>query len=256
MQMEIPIKDAEKNDHRDPGANRYGNFINYYSFHSAEERVQQLPRNVWRSSHPDRKFLGLDIGCNAGDLTLALHDFLEPLLTEDGGADLSLLGVDFDPVLIERACEKNYWPDHVTFKCLNFISDDRDKLLREYLCKHNRSHFDVAFCFSISMWIHINYGDFGLVEFLSGVCKFSNMVVIEPQRWKCYRNASRRLRRFNGEDFPLLDSLKYRGNMSEHIQNILKEYCNFQKVTVTGNNSWGREILIYERNTNIPVDAQ
>lgn len=50
----------------DPGASRYGNFMNYYQFHSAEERVRQLPRDVWQSVRSDRKYVGLDIGCNAG----------------------------------------------------------------------------------------------------------------------------------------------------------------------------------------------
>jgi len=53
----------------DPGAIRHGNFINYYQFHPAEERVRQLPRGVWqrrRVAHPARKYAGLDVGCNAG----------------------------------------------------------------------------------------------------------------------------------------------------------------------------------------------
>lgn len=51
----------------DPGARRHGNFINYYKFHPAEERARQLPRDVWRRpTRPDRKYLGLDVGCNAG----------------------------------------------------------------------------------------------------------------------------------------------------------------------------------------------
>lgn len=53
----------------DPGAIRHGNFMNYYQFHAAEERVRQLPRGVWqrqRVAHPARKYAGLDVGCNAG----------------------------------------------------------------------------------------------------------------------------------------------------------------------------------------------
>lgn len=50
----------------EPGASRHGNFINYYKFHPAEERVEQLPRGVWQSCYSDRKFIALDVGCNAG----------------------------------------------------------------------------------------------------------------------------------------------------------------------------------------------
>lgn len=61
---------VEKSDEKtDPGAIRHGNFMNYYQFHPAEERVRQLPRGVWqrqRVAHPARKYAGLDVGCNAG----------------------------------------------------------------------------------------------------------------------------------------------------------------------------------------------
>jgi len=53
----------------DPGASRHGNFMNYYQFRRAEERVRQLPCGVWqrrRVAHPDRKYAGLDVGCNSG----------------------------------------------------------------------------------------------------------------------------------------------------------------------------------------------
>ena len=54
-------------DRGDPGATRHGNFINYYQFHSADERVRQLPRAVLRRAATDsRKYVALDVGCNAG----------------------------------------------------------------------------------------------------------------------------------------------------------------------------------------------
>lgn len=62
--------ECERSDEKtDPGAIRHGNFMNYYQFHPAEERVRQLPRGVWqrqRVAHPARKYAGLDVGCNAG----------------------------------------------------------------------------------------------------------------------------------------------------------------------------------------------
>lgn len=54
-------------DKADPGASRHGNFMNYYQFHSAKERVLQLPRAVLRRpASSRRKFIALDVGCNAG----------------------------------------------------------------------------------------------------------------------------------------------------------------------------------------------
>ena len=61
------------------------------------------------------------------------------------------------------------------------------------------------------------------------------------------QNASRRLRRSKAEDFPLLKTLKYTGDPVEHIERILREFCNFRRVMVTKNNEWKRRLLIYAR---------
>ncbi|XP_011171149.1 probable RNA methyltransferase CG11342 [Solenopsis invicta] len=242
--------ECERSDEKaDPGAIRHGNFMNYYQFHPAEERVRQLPRGVWqrqRVAHPARKYAGLDVGCNAGDLTYILRDFLEEAMSQEQ-PEISLIGVDLDPILIEKARERNPRPDRVTFECLDFLSEDCGETLRRYLAQFNKTRFNVVFCFSITMWIHLNHGDDGLEEFLRRVCELAEMVVVEPQPWRCYRNASRRLRRAKLEDFPLLKDLKYTGNPMKHIEDILRGLCNFQRVTVTAGNEWGRMLLIYER---------
>ncbi|KAK2587225.1 hypothetical protein KPH14_002964 [Odynerus spinipes] len=241
--------DAEKMEKKaDPGASRYGNFMNYYQFHSAEERVRQLPRDVWQSVRSDRKYVGLDIGCNAGDLTYKLHDFLDANLTNSKDKpEIFLLGIDLDPILIERSRESNPCPDRITFEQAEFLSSECDRTINEYLEKLGRSHFDVVFCFSITMWIHLNHGDDGLVKFFRKVCSICDTIVVEPQPWKCYRNASRRLRLANLEDFSLIKRLERKGDMTEQIEQILSGLCNFQKVAVTSSNDWQRKILIYTR---------
>lgn len=180
------------------------------------------------------------------NLTYMLYDFLEKSLSQDH-PEISLIGVDLDPILIERARESNPRPDRLTFECLDFLSDDCGETLMRHLAQLHKTRFDVVFCFSITMWIHLNHGDEGLEEFLRKACDLSEMVVIEPQPWKCYRNASRRLRRVKSEDFPLLKELKYSGNPTQHIEDILTRLCDFQKVTITACNDWGRTLLIYER---------
>lgn len=161
--------------------------------------------------------------------------------------EISLIGVDLDPILIERARERNPRPDRVTFECLDFLSEDCGETLRRYLAQVHKTRFDVVFCFSVTMWIHLNHGDDGLELFLQKACELAEMIVIEPQPWKCYRNASRRLRRAKSEDFPLLKELKYTGDPTKHIEDILTRRCDFQKVAVTTSNDWGRMLLIYER---------
>lgn len=47
----------------DPGAVKYGNFKNYYSFNPVEKRLQLVPMEVL----PKKATLyALDIGCNSG----------------------------------------------------------------------------------------------------------------------------------------------------------------------------------------------
>ncbi|KAF7383358.1 hypothetical protein HZH66_012708 [Vespula vulgaris] len=235
----------------DPGASRYGNFMNYYQFRSAEERVRQLPRDdVWRSVRSDRKYVGLDIGCNAGELTYELYDFLSVNSRSADGdkPDVYVLGIDLDPILVERSREGNPRPDRVTFEHLEFLSSERDPTISRYLEELGRCRFDAVFCFSVSMWIHLNHGDDGLVEFFRKACSICDTIVVEPQPWKCYRNASRRLRLANLEDFPLTKKLERRGDTSDQIERILTDLCDFRKVVVTNGNDWERKIMIFARN--------
>ena len=97
------------------------------------------------------------------------------------------------------------------------------------------------------MWIHLNYGDAGLIDYLEAICFLTDMLVIEPQLWKCYRNASRRLRRAGAKDFELLNSIKLSGDVANHIDEIVTNRCGFRRVIVTSENDWGRKLLIYER---------
>lgn len=53
--------------------------------------------------------------------------------------------------------------------------------------------FNIVFCFSVTMWIHLNHGDRGLYEFLQKIVTLGKYLVLENQPWKCYRNAQRRM---------------------------------------------------------------
>lgn len=158
---------------------------------------------------------------------------------------LQMLAVDMDPSLIKRAIE-NYECHNITFKSIDFMNTrSRQELLESYLKSQNTDKFDIAFCFSVTMWIHINHGDEGLMEFLAVICSISHMIVLEPQPWKCYRKAVRRLKRSN-EIFPKYEDLHLRSDVESAIINkILK--CGFQYVKETLENKWGRKLYVFKK---------
>lgn len=162
-----------------------------------------------------------------------------------GDANCHILGIDLDPVLIARAVEENKFSPNVTYKCVNYMSD-RENTVSLYLKQCNRDYFDCIFCFSVTMWIHLNYGDEGLKQFLISVSMQSNLVVIEPQPWKCYRSAVRRMKR-SGGDFPEFANLKMRELVAD-IENIFLSECNFIRLE-KGNpcTGWGRELLFFKK---------
>ncbi|KAG5897436.1 hypothetical protein JTB14_002699 [Gonioctena quinquepunctata] len=222
-----------------PGAAQYGNFINYYQFHAPEERVNRLPKNIWNSEKP---CVALDIGCNAGNLTVAIHEFIRKNVTKE----VSTLAVDIDPLLIARA--KDIKTDHtnsITFQCLDIMDETvREDIISSYLRTKNVKKFSVLFCFSTTMWIHLNYGDEGLKTFLKYIASISEIVVVEPQPWKCYKTAVKRMKQANFV-FPAFSDLTIKKNIEEEIENILAR-SDLDKVTESERTKWERKLLIFK----------
>lgn len=175
-------------DFIEPGAVRHGNFINYYDFNSAPERLNLLPTDVnyWKtSSDPSTgPYLVLDVGCNAGNFTQLLYEFLVQKKLEQ---NVVVLGIDIDATLIERATQANKYQQNVFYKCCNIMECEDADIVNDHLKSFAKSQFDVVCCFSITMWIHLNNGDNGLLRFLDLMTQFSEILIIEPQPWKCYQ---------------------------------------------------------------------
>lgn len=248
----VSLMGLEMEEFTEPGAARHGNFINYYDFNSATERLNLLPSDTsyWlhsRKSAAASSYLVLDIGCNAGDFTQLLYEFLCQRLNKE----IVILGIDIDPTLIERAAERNRFPQNVHYACCDFMatSSERD-CIAEHLIKFGRQRFDAVCCMSITMWIHLNNGDCGLKQFLQKVCKLSETLVIEPQPWRCYTNATRRLRRAKVENaFPLFNDLKLRNNVENEIKLYLSDHCAFSHCYESDATKWKRRICFYKRNS-------
>lgn len=235
----------------DPGAVTLGNFINYYEFHPPEERLNLLPDNLLLD-RVNRPHVFLDIGCNTGALTTRLYEKLLPSIkSKDSCLESSentchMLGIDIDPVLIERAHGLNTHADRITFACLDFMSERNNEVFTQHLSQCE-GQFDVIFCFSVSMWIHLNHGDDGLRRFLQDISDMAKIIVIEPQPWKCYKSAVKRLKRCH-KTFPLFQNLTIREQVEQFIEDFLVTKCFFTKIHESLETKWGRKLLIFKQN--------
>ena len=164
----------------------------------------------------------------------------------DASREFRLLCCDIDPVLVERAEKECPFPDALTFITLDFMNQrSRKVLLNSFLSQFGRSVFDIGFCMSITMWIHLNHGDRGLWEFLAHLSSLCHYLLVEPQPWKCYRAAARRLRKLGLHDFDHFHSLAIRGDMANQIVQILTEDHGMELACCFGNTSWDRSLLLF-----------
>ncbi|KAE8627066.1 hypothetical protein XENTR_v10006861 [Xenopus tropicalis] len=251
------MSNSEPVPHVEPGAAPYGNFPNYYTFNPPENRISLLPaellqklfRKPTESDRCARPLLGLDVGCNSGDLSVALYNHLMQPCSQasDVPQALRFLCCDIDPDLITRAQASNPFPDFISYATLDIM----DSLavqgpVKDFLQQFGCSTFDITFCMSVTMWIHLNYGDQGLVTFLGRLANLSEYLLIEPQPWKCYRLAARRLRKLGRQDFDHFRSLSIRGDMAENITQILTGEGTAKLIHSFGNTSWDRSLLLFK----------
>ncbi|CAD5229631.1 unnamed protein product [Bursaphelenchus okinawaensis] len=155
----------------------------------------------------------LDIGCNAGNLTLSIAREFEPS---------SILGIDIDPHLI-AAARKNIrhfydkdvktvnrfpasfalrfgpicvpptastdsYPNNVWFKQENYVLPDDNQL------ENVKAEYDVILAFGITKWVHLNHGDQGLKRFFKRIYRQLNpggLLILEPQRTNGYKKYSK-----------------------------------------------------------------
>ncbi|XP_028644140.1 RNA 5'-monophosphate methyltransferase [Grammomys surdaster] len=248
-----------------PGAAPFGNFPHYSRFHPPEQRLRLLPPELLRQLFPPegperRPILGLDVGCNSGDLSVALYKHFLSLNDGDtcsSGAsrELRLLCCDIDPVLVERAVKDCPFPDGLTFITLDIMDQENRKVpLSSFLSQFGRSVFDIVFCMSVTMWIHLNHGDRGLCEFLAHISSLCSYLLVEPQPWKCYRAAARRLRKLGLHKFDHFRSLAIRGDMASQIVRILTQDYGMELARCFGNTSWDRSLLLF-RAKHTPRDS-
>jgi len=179
--------------------------------------------------------------CLSENLTTALHQKLT-----EGEEEVKILGVDIDSVLIDRATQNNTAKDDVTFMHLDLMCNDivvKD-ILKTFLNKHSRTRFDLICVFSVTMWIHLNHGDKGLRTFINLLCKQAKFLLLEPQPWKCYQTAARRMRKLGQQEFENMKDLEIRG---PGIEDDIVKMCEEEGMVVElqfGETKWNRKLLL------------
>jgi SAM-dependent methyltransferase len=230
-----------------PGSSQFGNFINYYNFHPPENRVNLFPEDIWEkgstsddSTASDLPFIVLDVGCNSGNLTLSIYQYLKQQIKRD----IIILGIDIDPALIARANSNNEFANNIEYHELDIMKETNESTIQSFLKSHGRQRFDAVFCLSVTMWIHLNHGDNGLECFIQKVADLSQVLIIEPQPWKCYLTALKRMRK-GGDDFPLFKDLIVRQTVETEIENSVKKK-SFVKLYQSIPTKWNRTIYFYK----------
>ncbi|XP_037886222.1 probable RNA methyltransferase CG11342 [Glossina fuscipes] len=200
------MKGLPQQEYQNPGAVQFGNFINYYQFNSAEQRLGLLSKKHW---------------------------------------NIKIYAVDLDPDLIKRAQADNNCDIDIEFACLDVMAVKDFTKIQDYLDKYKRKKFDAVCCFSITMWIHLNHDDTGLQEFLRNLCSLSELLVVEAQPWRCYQTAERRMKKVNNS-FPLFLKLKWRSNVVEEIEKYLTNTLQRTKVYESLPTKWKRKICFFK----------
>ncbi|XP_056303953.1 pre-miRNA 5'-monophosphate methyltransferase [Danio aesculapii] len=253
--METRVTHVNSGENEDPGAAPYGNFINYYTFNPPENRLGLIPeallQNIGFTSGDGERVLMLDVGCNSGDLSVALYRHLlnkEASASDSPKRELYMLGFDLDRDLIVRAQTSNPFPLNIQFIPLDITDDTESRaVLRAYLGKFGCSRFHLCTCFAVTMWVHLNHGDAAFLSLLSRLASHCEHLLLEAQPWKCYRSAARRLRKLGRSDFDHFKALKIRGDMAAHAREHLEKQCSMELVQCFGNTSWDRSLLLFRR---------
>ncbi|KAK8811341.1 hypothetical protein WA158_003075 [Blastocystis sp. Blastoise] len=191
----------------------WGNYDRYYGYripNTTDNTVVDL--NVWddkrihllKESYFQNKSI-LDIGCNAGYVTTVLSDIYHPHY---------ILGIDIDDSLIKKArwlvaqkykresalkdddlpsscyslhfrpylplsLDMSKYPHNLFFKTENIISDH-----------HYGKNYDTILCLSTIKWIHLNYGDSGVIQLFDKIYSLlvkGGIFIFEPQPWSSYK---------------------------------------------------------------------
>ena len=160
-----------------------------------------------------------------------------------------LVGIDIDPLLIERCRTHTKQPSFITYQTADVMSAaHRREILEAFVSNLGSKRFTLITCFSVTLWIHLHHGDDGLRDFLKYICKNTRHLLIEPQPYKCYKTAVRRMKRAHCDGFPHFDDLQWKQNVDQEIISFIVESCDMTLVEIFGETEWERKICFFTRN--------
>lgn len=222
--------------------NHYGNFHEYYNFHKCEDRCNSLSTHffvdIWEHCGRPTVLHLLDVGCNEGDLT---HEVLKEAEKQLPNVIIVAVGVDLDDELIQRANTKYKDNSSLHFATIDVMEEGS---LMNFISTLEIKSFALVSCFSITMWIHMNHGDEGLMKFLHLMGSVSSCsVLLEPQLWKSYRKANERCRRRGISELPHFKSLTVKDMRKHCIEFFTK---SFDMILQPSNDTpgWNRPLLL------------
>jgi len=159
---------------------------------------------------------------------------------------VAIHGIDLDSVLVERASslvEKN--SAGVIFHHLDIMSEQIEAQLDALLKSYCKKKFDIVFCFSVTMWIHLTHGDDGLGRFIGLLARYADLVLLEPQPWRCYQTAARRMRKLGQPEFQHMKEMRHTGE--KKLDEFLFQVCEshgLRRVRDFGTTDWKRRLVL------------
>ncbi|WCJ42522.1 7SK snRNA methylphosphate capping enzyme [Euphorbia peplus] len=106
----------------------------------------------------------------------------------------------------------------------DIVSFRKENFVQSWL--HEEEQYDTILCLSVTKWIHLNWGDEGLITSFSKIWKLlrpGGILVLEPQPWKSYES-----NRLVSETV----TMNYRNIIfrPQHFEEILLDKIGFRKV--------------------------
>ena len=206
------------------------------------------PPFAWLSAPPTSPLpvLILDLGCNEGNLTIALARRLHQ---QCAPRPVVAVAVDLDAALILRARAKSI--DLPPSLALSFhAADITCPTTLSSLSSLPSSRYPLVTAFSLLMWLHLNHGSSVLSTVLSAIAAMADNVVIEWQPWRHYRTAIERRRRAGLDEsvwqWAAIDDA-WRGERGRTSMARVMEEAGMKERAVLGTTKWGREVIWFNR---------